>query len=112
MKTIKFFADIYNINVIFHLGSDVKKLEKYAIGEVPLNAYGRFWQTEDKEGRHYFQIWLREMHTADFFHELIHFKNAVFKSRGIMLDHDNDEPEAYFISYITDQILKRLHKRK
>jgi hypothetical protein len=34
------------------------------------------------------------------FHEIIHAKNFVYSKRGVKLDVDNDENEAYLVQYI------------
>lgn len=43
-------------------------------------------------------------------HEVIHIANFVFKNCYITLDIDNDEPYAYLIGYLVDQIHKFLQK--
>jgi hypothetical protein len=37
-------------------------------------------------------------------HQAVHIANHVFKQCGIMLDVDNDEPQAYLIGWIVKQI--------
>jgi hypothetical protein len=39
-------------------------------------------------------------------HEAVHACNTIFNQKGIKLDVDNDEPQAYFIEYITKEIYK------
>jgi hypothetical protein len=34
------------------------------------------------------------------FHEIIHAKNFIYSKRGVKLDVDNDENEAYLVQYI------------
>lgn len=38
--------------------------------------------------------------TEFMFHEIIHAKNFVYSKRGVKLDVDNDENEAYLVQYI------------
>lgn len=39
-------------------------------------------------------------------HEALHVVNYIFKRAGIELDLDNDEPQAYLLGWIVDQIYK------
>lgn len=39
------------------------------------------------------------------FHEIIHVKNDVFKIVGIELDLDNDEAEAYLVSFLSEKAI-------
>lgn len=39
-------------------------------------------------------------------HEAKHVVNLIFRDRGILLDVDNDEPEAYFLDWVFEQIEK------
>ena len=45
-------------------------------------------------------------------HEAIHIKNMVFELRGIHLDPDNDEAEAYFVGWLITEIYKVLEENK
>jgi len=48
-------------------------------------------------------IFEREHITAGIIaHEAIHTKNHIFDSIGIILDPTNDEPEAYFMTWLVD----------
>ena len=38
--------------------------------------------------------------TEFMFHEIIHAKNFIYSKRGVKLDVDNDENEAYLVQYI------------
>lgn len=37
-------------------------------------------------------------------HEVTHIVNLLFRDRGIILDVDNDEPQAYFTDWVFEQI--------
>lgn len=41
-------------------------------------------------------------------HEAVHIANHVFKQCGIIPDLDNDEPQAYLIGWLVNQITKFL----
>ncbi|RIV23617.1 hypothetical protein DYU11_11590 [Fibrisoma montanum] len=45
-------------------------------------------------------------------HETVHIVNHVFKQCGILLDVDNDEPQAYLTGWVANQIYKAIHERK
>jgi len=38
--------------------------------------------------------------TEFMFHEIIHAKNFIYSKRGVKLDVDNDENEAYLVQYL------------
>ena len=39
-------------------------------------------------------------------HEALHIANFICKRVGIKLDYENDEPHAYLISWVTEQVYK------
>jgi hypothetical protein len=41
-------------------------------------------------------------------HETVHIVNYIFKRRGIILDVNNDEPQAYLTGWIVNEIYKFL----
>ncbi len=43
-------------------------------------------------------------------HEIVHTVNAIFKSRGIKLDVDNDEPQAYLTGWMTGVVYQTIKK--
>lgn len=45
-------------------------------------------------------------------HELIHVKNLLFKAKGIKPDIDNDEVEAYLVSWLYEQVDVIIKKHK
>ena len=45
-------------------------------------------------------------------HEAVHVVNFVFGSRGVIPDTDNDEPMAYFVEWVVDEINKYLQSLK
>ena len=45
-------------------------------------------------------------------HEAIHATNAIFSERGVVADFYNDEPYAYLIKWIVDQVHKFIQKHK
>lgn len=45
-------------------------------------------------------------------HEAVHVASFVFNSRGVLADHENDEPLAYFVEWVVDEINKYLNSLK
>lgn len=41
-------------------------------------------------------------------HESVHIVNQIFKSAHIQLDIDNDEPQAYLMGWVVEQITKTI----
>lgn len=41
-------------------------------------------------------------------HEAVHTVNGIFRDRGIQLDANNDEPQAYLLGWIVDKCHKTL----
>jgi len=41
-------------------------------------------------------------------HEAFHVMSMIFKDRGIAYDTDNDEPAAYFLSWLVESIFKAI----
>lgn len=58
-------------------------------------------------------VWLPE--GADFdtiAHECTHVVLNIFKTKGVEVDTDNQEPTAYLMGYITHQVIKAHNKLK
>ena len=47
-------------------------------------------------------------------HEALHATNTIFKNKGIRLDMDNDEPQAYFLGWLVKEVYKAYlaHKKQ
>lgn len=43
-------------------------------------------------------------------HEVVHMVNGIFKSRGIELSLDNDEPQAYLTGWVTETVYNTIKK--
>lgn len=66
--------------------------------------------TESK--KHAFHVWAvftkeRICHNT-IAHEAVHVLNFIYKSRGIMLDLSNDEPQAYLSGWISEKIYETI----
>ena len=49
---------------------------------------------------------------TDIVHEIIHHATCTFKEIGIVIEHGQDEPFAYYVEYILRKCLKAMAKRK
>ena len=47
---------------------------------------------------------------GDIAHEILHTTNVILKRRGIRLDPNNDEPQAYLVSYLTDKFYEYIEE--
>lgn len=43
-------------------------------------------------------------------HEVVHMVNGIFKSRGIKLSLDNDEPQAYLTGWVTQTVYQTIKR--
>ena len=44
-------------------------------------------------------------------HEAIHVMGFVFAARGVFYDPENDEPAAYFINWVVDQVYRKIGQK-
>lgn len=97
-------TDEYNWN------KTCKKLRSYSDQELELGQYKEMAACAidlEKNGSMTFFIVLTKDRGLDFntlSHEAIHIKNKIWKSRGIKLDVNNDEPEAYFMGWLMEKL--------
>ena len=52
----------------------------------------------------------RKIHMGTIAHEAVHIANMLFEQRGITLSAVNDEPFAYLVEWIVDEIHKFINK--
>jgi hypothetical protein len=84
--------------------------DKYKLN-IPEYMFGAFeaicHQFHKKNGYLRYYIIIRENVTPKIIaHESVHLTNFIFKDRGINLDLDNDEPQAYLHGWIFESIYK------
>jgi hypothetical protein len=44
-------------------------------------------------------------------HEALHLTNFILNERGVLFDYENDEPHAYLLEWIIDEIFKFLSEK-
>lgn len=69
-----------------------------------------FWKTRKTGYKDYFVAFTPSCTLKTVVHECVHIVNKVFRDRGIELDVNNDEPQAYFTGWVFDQAYKFLNK--
>lgn len=111
---IKIKIPIYFGNLIIIFTKDVKKVdEKYKLG---LNGedYPAFVKgNNNKKGvsRYYIVFDINYIDHETIAHEVTHCANWIFYDRKIKQDFLNDEPYAYLVGWVTDQIYKAADKK-
>ncbi len=73
--------------------------------KIPIPRYGKFIVFQQPDGSFRFHIMLS--HTAtmgDIVHECDHFCNFILDKIGWIADLDNDEPHAYLLQFIFNQV--------
>lgn len=67
------------------------------------NQVRAFCATTDKNGINHFWMVFKPVKLSmdTISHEIVHVVNAIYVSRGISLDAENDEPQAYFTGWVT-----------
>lgn len=75
-----------------------------------LSSFGAFVCTStDKNKETLFNVFFRPDVAHDLIaHEVVHLVNAIYISRRITLDPNNDEPQAYLTGWISGQVYKVL----
>lgn len=66
-----------------------------------------------RKGYTYYLMWLpKGTDAATVVHECIHVKNFIFLHCGVKPDPDNDEHEAYFVSYLFFQVWEAMRRKR
>lgn len=100
MLVKKFNIPIYDqtmVLVIYNRKNEKKKvIEKYEVTEDDLDGWAASVLT--KGG---FTIFMEDKAPQEkLVHELVHIKNEIYKHIGAKIDHENDEHEAYLMSFL------------
>lgn len=113
-------SPIYCLDTLVGLGTDPTKLIKKfnTLGDfkaIPDNFSGE-GRTEIFEGGASI-LWTKEFPEtpSDFgvlSHEIFHLVTLILDQRGIKFSFDCDEAYAYYIGFITEQIYKKISKKK
>lgn len=75
--------------------------------------YGAFvYAGHNKKGITVYTVFFRpDASHSGIAHEVVHLVSHVFKDRHIIMDTENDEPQAYLTGWFTEKIYKALKKK-
>lgn len=107
--------DIYRTRVFFAISKDLGE-ESYLVK----NLDGNFGDCDaicfDRGSGYPVEIWLSEKHLDSndllntLAHETVHAVNFLFAKKGINLDIQNDEPQAYLTGFIFSRVYDEVQK--
>lgn len=80
----------------------------YEIGGDPNEFDGFFFRVYDNGYIQYHIALKKDIEHHKIIHEIVHLCNALMKDRGILLDPDNDETQAYLMGWMCEQIFKSI----
>lgn len=101
IKTID--IPIYCCKLTIILDKDLTYIQK-RYKTVSLENFGAVILKDDSKYRHYVVAFSDANHLSNISHEIIHLKNHIYLDCAMELDRHNDEPEAYLIGWLFDQI--------
>lgn len=106
MKSKRIKIPIYDGNLVIIFDKDLKKVEK-KYDTTPLDKCdGVVFQALDGD----YVVALSTNDPSIICHETIHLVNRLFNNRGVELDIDNDEPQAYMAEWFFKQINDFINK--
>jgi hypothetical protein len=102
---------IYYGRVHILVGHDLAALSRAAgVGDQGFNGlslaqYQAYSFTGEKETtRGYFALFRPDASAGLLAHEAVHLVNKIFADRGVKLDIENDEPQAYLMGWLVNQM--------
>ena len=107
---------IYRGTLIIILSNDSQKVSdkiNYSLDEVYAHSFIVDWH-----GMEGFLCLLnlhskqRKIYHGTIAHEASHLAHFILQERGVKEDFENDEPVAYLVEWITDEIYKEIKKKK
>lgn len=112
MKIQKKLIPIYYGYLIIIISEDFKAVAKKFNLKENVELYGAFaWSRINKDDIPEFLVCVPpDVSNHLIAHEVVHIVNAVFLNRGIELDRNNDEPQAYLTGYVFKEIENFLNK--
>ena len=106
---------IYRGKLIIVLTNSNKKLQKYLpYFEDDIYAHTYLDNYRSRDGYYCilnFNNDYRKMYHGVIAHEAVHVSSFLLENRGVKLDFNNDEPAAYLVEWITDQIYSFINKK-
>jgi len=100
-KTIK--IPIYYGKLTMILDKDLSFIEK-KYKTRSLEDFGAVTLKSENDYRHYIVTFTDADHLSNIAHEIVHIKNYIYLDCAMELDRYNDEPEAYLIGWLFNEI--------
>jgi len=101
---------IYCCKLTIILDKDLSYVEnKYKTKS--LKDFGAVTLKDEKSYRHYVVSFTDKKHISNIVHEIVHIKNQIYLDCAMELDRYNDEPEAYLMGWLFEQINKFLNNK-
>jgi hypothetical protein len=107
-KTIQ--IPIYNVKLTVFFDKDLSYIEK-TYRTVSLSNYGAITMKSPFNFYHYI-VAFTHVEEGIIAHEVVHLVNYIFKDKGLKLDVDNDEAQAYLTGWLYDKIKQIINKIK
>lgn len=110
MKKKVITIPIYHNQLVVIKCDDLQEVaKKYNLGDV--SSYGAFvFKLTNKDGRKRYVAAFDKDYTGSLIaHECVHLVNEIYIDRGIQLDRQNDEPQAYLTGWLFEQCEKFLN---
>lgn len=108
MEKISFNIPIYGGKVLLVYSDDFLKTGRELGIEFELDINSCLGLAQRMKGRQYL-ILIKESRRDDpntLVHECLHITNFILKDKGVIIDTDNDEAQAYLLGYIVERIEK------
>lgn len=100
---------IYGCKLTVIVCNDLKHVAKiYGIKE-DISSFGAFTFKDEKKYREYVMA-LEDDWRSNVVHELVHVVNHIYLDCAMQLDRNNDEPQAYLMGWLYEEIDKFLKK--
>lgn len=100
---------IYCCKLTIILDKDLSYVEK-KYKTKSLSDFGAVTLKDENRYRHYVVGFTDATHLSNIAHEIVHLKNQIYVDSAMEVDRYNDEPEAYLIGWLFDQINNFLNK--
>lgn len=118
MKIKAINVPLYRGELVIIITNSVKHLKKYIPDWTDKEIYASTYYAlyKDKTQGYYiilnFKSPYRKIQHGTIAHESVHAAHFIMKHRGLTVDIDNDEAEAYLVEWITDQVYKVVGQTK
>jgi len=105
MIEVKIDIPIYCGTLIIIQSDNFKDVEKkYNLTDTSKMKAFHFKNQNKNESTNYFIVFKPKEKFSIISHEIVHLLNQIFRDHGIKLSLKNDEPQAYFHSWLVEQV--------